>query len=391
MDAFIESIVPTLLFAFVGAGCVAIHANRRGSAGHAHPTRAHYACPWVEGVPSQCRLFQALSPLAHSPPMPPPGLLLSSATVALLMYTAGQLRLCYPLGMLSSLTFGSLISAIDPVSVLATFQVQLEPRRCRASRDTAPHLQALMLAIRSTAHLPPPHPQKSLGVRVPIFSMVFGESVLNNAAAMVLTNTLLQFTTTPFTPAALLLAAGSFLGVFSVAAAIGVGAGLASALLFKRLEVQHYGEVYMEVALSFTFPWAAFFLAEALRVSGVVAILFCGIVVRGEQEQSNITPSNSLCSLSLSTSFLPTLPLSLLAAFRQSLPPFPPPSASPTLAPRSRSRSSSIFSSPPLFPPSLPSPPLFYRFASSSSCCTPNPVLSRALLHPLRRSPRLPD
>ena len=50
--------------------------------------------------------------------------------------------------MLAALTFGSLISATDPVTVLAVFQ--------------------------------------ALGVKVDLFSMVFGESVLNDAVTIVL-------------------------------------------------------------------------------------------------------------------------------------------------------------------------------------------------------------
>jgi len=38
-------------------------------------------------------------------------------------------------------------------------------------------------------------------------------------------------------------------------------------------------ERFLEAALTFTFPWAAYFSAEALSLSGIVAILFCGIVM----------------------------------------------------------------------------------------------------------------
>ena len=38
------------------------------------------------------------------------------------IYAAGQAGLCYPLGLLACLVFGSLISATDPVTVLAVFQ-----------------------------------------------------------------------------------------------------------------------------------------------------------------------------------------------------------------------------------------------------------------------------
>ena len=71
------------------------------------------------------------------------------------VYYAGQQGWCYPLSTLASLTFGSLISATDPVTVLAVFS--------------------------------------KLGVHVDLFSMVFGESVLNDAVAIVLSRTILSF------------------------------------------------------------------------------------------------------------------------------------------------------------------------------------------------------
>ena len=54
---------------------------------------------------------------------------------------------------------------------------------------------------------------------------------------------------------------------------------MASALVFKHLKLREHAEtVFLEVVLSFTFPWAAFFLAEAVEYSGIVAILFCGML-----------------------------------------------------------------------------------------------------------------
>ena len=50
------------------------------------------------------------------------GTSLSAAAVAVLLYSAGWLGLCYPLTKLAALFFGSLISATDPVTVLAVFQ-----------------------------------------------------------------------------------------------------------------------------------------------------------------------------------------------------------------------------------------------------------------------------
>ena len=105
------------------------------------------------------------------------GTFASTFVVGGIVYVAGIYGFCYPLGLLAALTFGALISATDPVTVLAVFQ--------------------------------------ALGVKVDLFSMVFGESVraeivprscrdygetrcraaqvLNDAVAIVLVSTLGSF------------------------------------------------------------------------------------------------------------------------------------------------------------------------------------------------------
>lgn len=50
------------------------------------------------------------------------GTVFSTAVVGSVTYAAGQAGLCHPLGGLAALYFGSLISATDPVTVLAVFQ-----------------------------------------------------------------------------------------------------------------------------------------------------------------------------------------------------------------------------------------------------------------------------
>jgi sodium/hydrogen exchanger 8 len=170
------------------------------------------------------------------------GTFLSTFVVGGLVYQAGQMGLCYPLGLLASLVFGSLISATDPVTVLAVFQ--------------------------------------ALGVKVDLFSMVFGESVLNDAVAIVLSRTLLGFITTPMSGASVVAACVTFCKIFVGSTVIGGFFGVFSAFLFKHLDLKHHHDiVFLECALSFPFPWAAYYMAEALQLSGIVAILFCGIVM----------------------------------------------------------------------------------------------------------------
>jgi sodium/hydrogen exchanger 8 len=161
------------------------------------------------------------------------GTFASTFVVGGLVWKAGQLGLCYPLGMLAALTFGSLISATDPVTVLAVFQ--------------------------------------ALGVKVDLFSMVFGESVLNDAVAIVLSRTLLSFNApdAQITAASVAEAVVSFFVIFVGSSLIGVFFGAACSRTYKTLGLRlHEEHLFLEGALSFIFPWTAYYTAEALELSG---------------------------------------------------------------------------------------------------------------------------
>jgi len=112
--------------------------------------------------------------------------------------------------------------------------------------------------------------------------MVFGESVLNDAVAIVLSRTLLGFNApgAEVNSASILAAVVSFCVIFGGSLIIGAIGGLLSAWTFKVLDMRHHAEhLYMQCALSFAFPWASYYMSEALELSGIVTILFCGMIM----------------------------------------------------------------------------------------------------------------
>nr|CAG4638354.1 EOG090X03SL [Cyclestheria hislopi] len=171
------------------------------------------------------------------------GTLISAFIVGGGVYLLGLADVVYKLSFVESFAFGSLISAVDPVATLAIFQ----------ALDVDPVLNML----------------------------VFGESILNDAVAIVLTTTILEIHSPELismsTPQLILHGVGRFCIMFFASAAIGVVFALISALLLKYVQLRKNPSLEFGMMLVFTYlPYA---LAEGIHLSGIMAILFCGIVM----------------------------------------------------------------------------------------------------------------
>jgi NhaP-type Na+/H+ or K+/H+ antiporter len=121
------------------------------------------------------------------------GTIANTFAFAALIYAFGLLLL--PLSFLDCLIFGSIISATDPVTVLAIF--------------------------------------KQLSADYDLYANVFGESVLNDAVAIVLYRAMVSFLSVDVTAASVAWAVFQFMLIFLLSLMIGVAIGLWSALLFK--------------------------------------------------------------------------------------------------------------------------------------------------------------
>ncbi|XP_022801110.1 sodium/hydrogen exchanger 9-like isoform X2 [Stylophora pistillata] len=140
---------------------------------------------------------------------------------------------------LECLIFGSLISATDPVTVLAIFH--------------------------------------DLHVDVDLYALVFGESVMNDAVAIVLFRSVETYLDkgSGFQVNRLFESVGVFIGVFSGSFFLGFGMGLVTALVTKLTKLSDFP--LLETALFFLLSWTTFLMAEAANLTGIVAVLFCGI------------------------------------------------------------------------------------------------------------------
>lgn len=167
------------------------------------------------------------------------GTTIATFVTGILLYVVVQMGVMTNLTFLECLLWGSLISATDPVTVLAIF--------------------------------------KELKVDFDLYSNVFGESVLNDAVAIVLYRTLLGFLDHEFTAAYFFLAIGQFLLIFIGSMCFGIIVALISSLFFKYTHIDRYP--YLETAVVALFGYSSYLLAEGSGLSGIVSILFCGIVM----------------------------------------------------------------------------------------------------------------
>lgn len=148
----------------------------------------------------------------------------------------------YRLPFLESLVFGAIISATDPVTVLAIFQ--------------------------------------ELGTDVNLYALVFGESVLNDAVAISLYRTVVNARHNPSASHSIIAAIWGFLEIFVGSLSTGVAVALVCALLFKYVGLAVNNLQNLECCLVVLFPYFSYMLAEGLGLSGIVAILFCGVVMK---------------------------------------------------------------------------------------------------------------
>lgn len=142
------------------------------------------------------------------------------------------------------LTFGALISATDPVSTLAVFQVKrVDPQ---------------------------------------LFYLVFGESVLNDAVGLVLFETFCKFVQRDNGAGKIAMGFVEFIFGFAMDAVaspiLGWVCAVGAALLFKHVDLRK--TKLLELALFLLIMYVPFLIAEVFHLSGIVTILVTGIAAR---------------------------------------------------------------------------------------------------------------
>jgi len=189
------------------------------------------------------------------------------------MYLSGTLGLSQSWDPISALLFGSLITSTDPVTVLSVFN---------DIGNIDPDLNA----------------------------MILGESVLNDAVCIVLFEMFSKQVTLSRQKSdysqemelkdLIFESIKGFVLTFGTSMTVGILVGMGSALLIKHVSVtsQHEDGWVFDTALVFLFPYLAYSISESMEMSGIVSVLFCGIVM-GRYTRQNLERSPRMVSMCL--------------------------------------------------------------------------------------------
>ncbi|CAI5469958.1 unnamed protein product [Closterium sp. Yama58-4] len=127
-----------------------------------------------------------------------------------------------------------------------------------------------------------------------VYSLVFGEGVVNDATSIVLFRAVQQLalspTAHPLSLATLLNVLSDFLYLFTASTLLGVALGLLSAYVMKTLYFSSHA-TDREIALMALMAYASYILAEVLRLSGILSVFFAGIVM-SHYTWHNVTESS---------------------------------------------------------------------------------------------------
>ncbi|KAL9236253.1 hypothetical protein vseg_010946 [Gypsophila vaccaria] len=111
-----------------------------------------------------------------------------------------------------------------------------------------------------------------------LYSLVFGEGVVNDATSVVLFNAIQKLDVTRVGAGTIARVFGDFLYLFFASTALGITTGLLTAYGLKALYFGRHS-TDREIALMILMAYLSYTLAELLQLSGILTVFFCGIVM----------------------------------------------------------------------------------------------------------------
>jgi len=231
------------------------------------------------------------------------GTFTSTLVVGGIMYVAGSYALSYPFSLREAMLFASLISSTDPVTTLSIFSdMGLDPDlhavvlgesllndaisivlfEALFSFDKSTYLKDSVRVVMDGRH-----------AAAAVATAALGDTALLDAGASFLGDVTSSESTTVAAEVAFselaVTTLVAFLGVFLASLLIGGLVGACSAMLHKHISITgDWDEGWVvDSALVLLFPYLAYTIAESANLSGIVAVLFCGMVM-GRYTRQNL-------------------------------------------------------------------------------------------------------
>ncbi|ORY69978.1 Sodium/hydrogen exchanger family-domain-containing protein [Pseudomassariella vexata] len=172
------------------------------------------------------------------------GTFLSAVVIGTLLWLYTRIPLeGLDMSFVDAISVGATLSATDPVTILAIFNTyKVDPK---------------------------------------LYTIIFGESILNDAIAIVIFETAQKYKSGAAGTYGLFSffeGVGIFLLTFFVSLLIGVMVGVGTALVLKFTYVRRYPQI--ESCLIVLIAYASYFFSQAIKMSGIVSLLFCGITLK---------------------------------------------------------------------------------------------------------------
>ncbi|KAJ3336216.1 monovalent cation:H+ antiporter, CPA1 (nhx1), partial [Kappamyces sp. JEL0680] len=169
------------------------------------------------------------------------GTFISTVVIGLLLHLLVAVGLHgLQLSLLDCIIVGSILSSTDPVTILSLFhQLKVDPK---------------------------------------LYAIIFGESLLNDSVAIVLFSTLGKLRDQTLDMYSITGGVVSFFAVFGGSVLIGIVAGLLCAILLKYTRLDQYPS--LETCIVVLQAYSSYMLSNAMQFSGIVSLLFCGIIMK---------------------------------------------------------------------------------------------------------------
>ncbi|QLG72831.1 hypothetical protein HG535_0D05400 [Zygotorulaspora mrakii] len=170
-----------------------------------------------------------------------PGTFISAVVLGIIIFIWTSLGLeSVNISFLDALSVGATLSATDPVTILSIFNAyQVDPK---------------------------------------LYTIIFGESLLNDAISIVMFETCQKLLGSPAKLSSLFEGIGLFLMTFTVSLLIGLLIGILVALILKHTHIRRYAQI--ESCIVLLIAYESYFFSNGCHMSGIVSLLFCGITLK---------------------------------------------------------------------------------------------------------------